>query len=108
MPAMQVRLGIWDKLSKLVLMLLFIAGLAGVFFWYLPLIQKNQNYRRRLLALETEIAQQEVVNRRLKAQIESMETDPKAIERLAREKLRWARTNEMVVRFKGVEENAAP
>ena len=27
---MQVRLGIWDKLSKLVLMLLFIAGLALV------------------------------------------------------------------------------
>lgn len=101
---MQVQLGIWDKLTKLVLMLLFIAVLAGVFFWYLPLIQKNQNYRRRLLAVEAEMAQQEKVNRQLKAGIDQMQNDPKAVERLAREKLGWARTNEMVVRFKNAPE----
>ena len=105
---MQVQLGIWGKLTKLVLMLLFIATLAGVFFWYLPLIQKNQNYRRRLLALESELAQQEKVNRLLKASIESMQNDPKTVERLAREKLGWARTNEMVVRFKAAADSTAP
>src|SRR5262249_45600520 len=36
---MNVNLGIWDKLSKLMVFLLFVAGLLIVFFWYLPLIQ---------------------------------------------------------------------
>ena len=105
---MQVQLSIWGKLTRLVLTLLFIATLAGVFFWYLPLIQKNQNYRRRLLALESELAQQEKVNRLLKGSIESMQNDPKTVERMAREKLGWSRTNEMVVRFKAAADSTAP
>ena len=96
---MNVNLGIWDKLSKLVLCLLFVAGLLAVFFWYLPLIQKNQRYRKEILALDARNAEQESVKRQLKASIDSLQNDPKAVERMAREKLGWARTNEMVVRF---------
>lgn len=98
---MNVNLGIWDKLSRLAIGLLFAAGLLAVFFWYLPLIQKNQGYRKQLLALDSEVARQEKANRQLKTSIESMQNDPKAVERLAREKLGWARTNEIVVRFQG-------
>ena len=96
---MNVNLGIWDKLSKLAIFLLFLAGLTWVFFWYLPLIQKNQNYRKRLLMLETEIAQQEKLSRQIKASLDTAQNDPKAIERLARESLGLARTNEVVVHF---------
>jgi len=96
---MNVNLGIWDKLSKLALFLLFIAGLTWVFFWYLPLIQKNQNYRKRLLVIESEIAQQEKLSREFKVNIDTVQNDPKAVERLARETLGWARTNEVVVHF---------
>lgn len=104
---MQVQLSIWGKLTRVVLLLLFIATLAGVFFWYLPLIQKNQNYRRRLLALEAETAQQEKVSRVLKASLDSMYNDPRTVERLAREKLGWGRTNEMIVRFRTAPDPAA-
>lgn len=96
---MNVNLGIWDKLSKLMIFLLFVAGLLGVFFWYLPLIQKNQRYRKEILALDAKHAEQENVKRHLKASIDSLQNDPEAVERLAREKLGWAKTNEMVVRF---------
>lgn len=96
---MNVNLGIWDKLSKLVLFLLFVAGLMAVFFWYLPLIQKNQRYRKEILALDAKYNEQEAVKRQLKASIDSLQNDPKAVDRLAREKLGWAKTNEMVVRF---------
>ena len=95
---MNVNLGIWDKLSKLVLFLLFIAGLLAVFFWYLPLIQKNQRYRKEILALDARNTEQEALKRQLKASVES-QNDPRTVERLAREKLGWAKTNEMVVRF---------
>jgi cell division protein FtsB len=98
---MNVNLGIWDKLSKLVIFLLFIAGLTWVFFWYLPLIQKNQNYRKRLLQLEAEHAQQEKIGRQLRAGIDAVQNDPKTVERLARETLGWAKTNEVVVHFEG-------
>jgi cell division protein FtsB len=96
---MNVNLGIWDKLIKLVLCLLFLASLAYLFYWYLPLIQKNQRYRKEILALDARIAEQERASRQLKGSIEMMQNDPRVIERLARERLSWAKTNEMVVRF---------
>ena len=52
---MKVNLGIWDKLTKLVLFLLFIAGLLAVFFWYLPLIDKNRRYRKEVHSLDARI-----------------------------------------------------
>ena len=96
---MNVNLGVWDKLTKLVLFLLFLAGLLAVFFWYLPLIDKNQRYRKEVLALDAKIVEQERLGRQLKSVIDSLQNDPRVLERLAREKLNLARTNEMVVRF---------
>jgi cell division protein FtsB len=95
----RVNLGIWDKLNKLVVFLLFVAGLLGVFFWYLPLIQQNQRYRRELLELDAKIHEQEKLARQLKASVDSLQTDPRTLERLARERLGYARTNETVIRF---------
>jgi cell division protein FtsB len=95
---MQVNV-IWDKLARLVVFLLFIAGLLAVFFWYLPLIQQNQRYRKEILLLDTKIDEQERLARQLKAQIDAVLNDPRTLERLAREKLGWARTNETVIRF---------
>jgi len=96
---MHVNLGIWDKLAKLVLFLIFMAAVTWVFFWYLPLIQKNQNYRKRLLSIEAEIAEQERLARQIRLKMDALRNDPKTIERLARESLGLARTNEMVVHF---------
>ena len=86
---MNVNLGIWDKLTKLVIFLLFIAGTGVVFFWYLPLIQENQRYRKEILALDTRISEQE--------KLRNLLMNAPAV--VAREKLGWARTNEWVVRF---------
>jgi cell division protein FtsB len=96
---MNVNLGIWDKLTKLVLLLLFVAGLLTVFVWYLPLIDKNQRYRKEVLSLDARILEQEKLSRQLKNSIDSLQNDPRLLERLAREKLNLAKTNEMVVRF---------
>ena len=101
---MNVNLGIWDKLSRVIIFLLFLAGLLGVFVWYLPLIKQNQRFRKELLALETKIQEQERLGRHLKLSIDAVQNDPRTVERLAREKLGLARTNETVIRF----EAAAP
>jgi len=96
---MNVNLGIWDKLCKLVLFLFFVASVLLVFLWYLPLIQKNQRYRRELIALETRIGEEERLKRQLRGSIVALQNDPRTVERLAREKLGLAKTNEMVIRF---------
>lgn len=97
-PPMNVSL-IWDQLSKIILFLLLVAALLFAFLQYLPLIRKNQNYRKELLSLDTRLAGEDRLGKQLRASIDSLQNDPKAVERLAREKLGWARTNETVIRF---------
>lgn len=91
--------GIWSKLTKVVVFLLIVAVAVAVGFWYLPLIQQNERMRKEIFKLETQIKQEEETSRHLRATIESLNKDPKAVERLAREKLGYARPNETVVRF---------
>jgi cell division protein FtsB len=96
---MHVNVGIWDKLSKGVVFLLFVAGLMAVFFWYLPLIKQNERYRKEIFALEAKIQEQEKLARQLKASVEGVQKDSRTVERLARERLGLARSNETVIRF---------
>ena len=90
---------IWDLLTKFVLFLLFVAAGVGIFFWYLPVIQQIQRSHRDILVRENEIRSEEKVNRSLKAQREAILNDPRTVERLARERLVYARTNETVFVF---------
>jgi len=71
----------------------------AVFFWYLPLIQQNQRYRKEIFVLEAKIQEQERISRQLKTSIDAVQKDPKTVERLARERLGLAKTNETVIRF---------
>lgn len=94
-----VDLGIWGKLTNVVIGLLLVAGALYVGLWYLPVIQQNERMRRELLRLQTSIAQEKEANRQLKATAENLQNDPKAIERLARERLVYARPDEKVIIF---------
>jgi cell division protein FtsB len=91
--------GIWGLLTKGVIFLLLIAVIVAVAFWYLPLIQTNERMRKEILRLEAQIKDEEEKSRQMRAYIESLQKDPKASERLAREILGYARTNETVIRF---------
>jgi cell division protein FtsB len=103
---MHVNLGIWDKLSRVIVFLLFLAGLLAVFIWYLPLIKQNQRFRKQLLLLDTRIQEQEKIGRQLRASIDAVQNDPRTLERLAREKLALARSNEVVIVFESASASA--
>ncbi|MBC8095448.1 MAG: septum formation initiator family protein [Akkermansiaceae bacterium] len=92
-------LGIWSKLSKLVIFLLLVAGVVAVVFWYLPLFQKNERFRREVLRLEEQKRKEEETSKQLKASIDALRYDPKAVERLARERLGYAKPDEKVILF---------
>lgn len=96
---MKVNLGIWDTLTKLVVLLLFVAGVLGVVVWYMPLIQQNQRMRKEILRKEQQIRQEEETARQLKSAIDALKHDPVAVERVAREKLGLARPDETIIRF---------
>ncbi len=96
---MNVDLGIWDKLTKVVIFLLFLAGLLVVAVWYLPLIKQNERMRKEILRFDNQIQRQEEAGKQLRASIDALRYDPKAVERLARETLGYARQGETVIRF---------
>jgi len=65
-----------------------VAGPNGLFTYH----QKRAEYRK----LEKEVQQLQVENERLARRIESLKSDPKTIEKEAREQLRYARPGEVV------------
>jgi cell division protein FtsB len=96
---MRAEPGIWNTLTKLVIALLVIAGLVAVVAWYQPLINSNEQMRKKVFALDAQIEQAEAEQRRLRASIEALLRDPKAVERVARESLNYAKPGEQVFRF---------
>ena len=104
---MNVDLGIWSKLTKVVVGLVVLAFLLLIGMCYLPLIQQNERMRREILRLDAQLQKEEEKSKQLKAEIEALRNDPKTIERLTREKLGYARPDETVVRFEPATTNAA-
>jgi cell division protein FtsB len=96
---MNVDLGIWDKLTRLVVFLLFVAFLVAVGIWYLPLIKQNERMRKEILRLDTQLEKAKETDKQLRTSIEALNHDPKAVERLARERLGYAKPGETVIRF---------
>ena len=105
---MNVDLGIWSRLSRVAIFLLLVSGLVGVAVWYRPLINNNEKLRKRILDLEAQALRGEQENRKLDAAIKAMQTDPRTVERAAREKLTWARPGETVIRFEEPQRSALP
>ncbi len=104
---MNVDLGIWTKLRRVVICLLLAAGLLGIAFWYLPLIKQNERMRKEVLRLDAQIQKEDETAKQLKTSFDTLRNDPKAVERLAREKLRYAKPGETVIVFEEPATNRA-
>ena len=96
---MNVNVGMWRSLTRIVAVLIFLAFGAYASQWYVPLFQQNERMRKRNLELEARIAAEEREARRLKTSIDAVQNDGRTLERLAREKLGYAKSNETIVHF---------
>ena len=105
---MKVNLSIWDQLTRVVIFLLFIAGILLVAIWYLPLIKQNERMRREILRLDTLIQKEVETGKQLDSSMKALRRDPKVVERLAREQLHLAKTGEIVIRFEQPATNQPP
>jgi len=87
-----VDLGIWNKLTKLIIFLSS-RRLCSNRTLVLAVDSAERADAERNLALDNEIKKEEENHKRLKADVEALR-DPRTVERLAREKLNFARPNE--------------
>jgi cell division protein FtsB len=103
-----VDLGIWSTLTKIVVGLVVIAVLLLIGMCYLPVIQEDERMQRQILDLERQIQVEQDKSKQLQAEIDAISHDPKTVERLAREKLEYARPDETVIHFEPPATNGAP
>ncbi len=103
---MNVDLGIWSKLTKVVVALVVIAVLLLIGMCYLPVIRENERMQRQILELQRQIQAEQEKSRELQAEIDAISHDPKTVERLAREKLGYAMPDETVIHFETPQTNA--
>ena len=96
---MKVDLGIWSRLTQAVVALVAIAVLLLIGMTYLPLIQQNEQMRRRIDVLSAELDKQRQTAKQLQTEFDALRSDAKTIERLAREKLGYAKADETVIHF---------
>jgi cell division protein FtsB len=96
---MNVDTGIWGKLTRVVVFLLAVAFLLVVAAAHVPLIKRNERMRKEVLRLDTRIEREQEERKQLKSAVETLSNDPKAVERLAREQLGYAKPGETVIRF---------
>lgn len=98
----RVDVGIWMRLTKLVMLLVICAGSLAVFQWYKPVIRKNEGMQRRINLLKAQIAEEKRFADQMNATINAIGTNNMVLERLAREKLGYAKPGEKVIRFETI------
>ena len=96
---MNVNLGIWSKLTSVVVVLVVVAVLLLIGTCYLPVIQENARMEAQIVKLQAQVAAEDQKSKILQSQIDALQNDPKTVERLAREKLGYARPDETVIYF---------
>lgn len=95
---MSVGSNIWESLYRLALWLLAIAAVVAVILWYVPVVQKNEAMRRDIYQLEKKVEQEQELAKVLDSRLRSLQ-DPATVERLARERLSFAKPGELVFHF---------
>lgn len=104
---MNVNLGIWSKLTKIVVGLVVLAILLLIGMCYLPLIQENDRMRAEIYKLDQQLEIETNQLSRIQIQINALQNDPKTVERLTREKLGYAKPDETVIRFEAPATNSS-
>lgn len=95
----QVNLGVFGWLNRLMLGLIVLALMAMIVMKCLPLIWKNESMSREMQTRQQEVQTLEAQVARNQARIEALRSDPRTVEREAREQLGLAKPDEQVVTF---------
>lgn len=95
----EVRLGLFDWLNRVLVVLIVLAIVAAIGLNYVPLIHQNQMLREKIQHRQAEVSRLEAELHRLDTEIRALQTDPRYIQRRVRE-LGYAKPDELVVTFR--------
>lgn len=101
---LRVDYGWTSVLIKIAYVIFFIAAIAGIATYYIPLIKKTRSFERELQAKQAALQKEEETNARLKKEIELLKKDPEYVEKVVRDKLGYGREGETIYRFDSLEE----
>jgi len=102
---MKPNLGYLDRLAQFLMFCLLVALVLLLAQFYVPLFKQNQRYRERNIELEAAIQKEEAKARAMEREINSLQYDPEAVERRAREQLGYGKPDEFIIRFDPPETN---
>jgi cell division protein FtsB len=101
---LRVDYGWTSVLIKIAYVLFFLAAVAGVAYYYVPLIKKTRLFENELEKKQAALREEEELNSRLKREIKLLKEDPDYVEKVVRDKLGYAREGEGIYRFESLEE----
>ena len=101
---MNVNLGILGVLNRIVLVLLAVTGLVFSGIQFIPNFQQMERMHRRIQQLNAKIQIEEEQGRQSEAATKALRNDPRTVERLARERLGYAKPGQTVIRFESPRE----
>jgi len=94
------------KPRYVILFVLFVGVIGGSLYFLGRLYVDNRTLQERINDTDREVKQQQRDIKDLRAHLEALQNDPKAVERIARKHLRMSRENETVYTFS--DPNPAP
>ncbi len=89
----------WHKLVPVAYALLLAATIAVGAAMFYPLIERHQSHAARKLAIEQQIAMEQSRHLHLQEELYALKDDRFYIERMARDRLNFAREGETIFRF---------
>lgn len=95
----------WLTLYRIATVVFMVVVIIAVISAFLPKIRQNQERQRKITAIEEENRRKEEAIKALRKQQDQFATDPKYVERLAREELGKAKSGETIYRFSGRKTN---
>jgi cell division protein FtsB len=101
---LKVDYGWTSVLIKIAYVIFFIAAVAGIATYYIPLIKRTRAFERELQAKQLALQKEEETNARLKKEIDLLKKDPEYVEKVVRDKLGYGREGETIYRFDSLEE----
>ncbi len=87
-------------MPRLLALFVAVVVILGGIFTSLPLLREKAVQQRAQLQLQEELRVEQARARELAAKIHAVKTDPKTVERLAREKFGLARNGEIIFKFR--------
>ena len=89
----------WNALNRVLLILVFVGGIAGIVLWFYPEVARRNQMARNLLEDKEELIAQQSLRKQREREVYLLENDKEYIETIARDKLDMMKEGETIFRL---------